>query len=150
MKKFLRQTRTHLIYNDGGRKAAGFAGEADDCVTRAIAIAAALDYRDVYDALSAGCKTERRSKRRSARSGVDTTRKWFKDYMAELGFTWVPTMSIGSGCRVHLRADELPAGRIICNVSRHVVAVIDGVVHDTHDPTRDGARCVYGYWTIRL
>jgi hypothetical protein len=58
----------------------------------------------------------------------------------------VPTMQIGSGCRVHLRADELPAGRIICQVSRHLCAVIDGVVYDTHDPTRDGTRCVYGYW----
>lgn len=25
-------------------------------------------------------------------------------------------------------------------------AVVDGVVRDTHDPSRDGTRCVYGYW----
>jgi hypothetical protein len=24
--------------------------------------------------------------------------------------------------------------------------VIDGVVHDTHDPRRGGTRCVYGYY----
>ena len=24
----------------------------------------------------------------------------------------------------------------------------DGVVHDTYDPSRDGTRCVYGYWRI--
>jgi len=24
--------------------------------------------------------------------------------------------------------------------------VIDGVLHDTHDCSRDGTRCVYGYW----
>lgn len=23
----------------------------------------------------------------------------------------------------------------------------DGVIRDTHDPSRDGTRCVYGYWT---
>jgi hypothetical protein len=27
------------------------------------------------------------------------------------------------------------------------MAVIDGVIHDTYDPSRDGKRCVYGYFT---
>jgi hypothetical protein len=26
------------------------------------------------------------------------------------------------------------------------VAVVDGVVRDTHDSSRDGTRCVYGFW----
>jgi len=56
-------------------------------------------------------------------------------------------MSIGSGTKVHLRAEDLPTGRIVVQASKHVVAVIDGVMHDTHDPSRDGTRCVYGYWT---
>ena len=55
-------------------------------------------------------------------------------------------MFIGSGCKVHLRNDELPAGRLIVCLSRHYTAVIDGVIHDTHDPSRGGTRCVYGYW----
>jgi len=25
--------------------------------------------------------------------------------------------------------------------------VLDGVIHDTHDPSRGGRRCVYGYWS---
>lgn len=37
-------------------------------------------------------------------------------------------------------------GRIIVRLSRHISAVIDGVIHDTYDPSRDGTRCVYGYW----
>jgi hypothetical protein len=45
-----------------------------------------------------------------------------------------------------LKADELPAGRLIVSVSKHLVAVIDGVAHDTHDPSRGGTRCVYGYY----
>jgi hypothetical protein len=64
-----------------------------------------------------------------------------------LGWTWTPTMAIGQGCRVHLRSDELPGGRLILSISRHVVAVIDGVTHDTYDPSRGGARCVYGYYS---
>ncbi len=38
-------------------------------------------------------------------------------------------------------------GRLIVSVSKHMTAVIDGVIHDTHNPSRDGTRCVYGYWT---
>jgi hypothetical protein len=29
---------------------------------------------------------------------------------------------------------------------QHAVAVIDGVIRDTFDPSRDGSRCVYGYY----
>jgi len=47
-------------------------------------------------------------------------------------------MRIGSGCKVHLRADELPPGRLIVKVSRHLVAVIDSAIHDTYDCSRDG------------
>jgi len=140
-------------FNDGGRAAAGYKGNAGDCVCRAIAIAADLPYQEVYDRLAEGNASQRKSKRtvkqaRSARNGIYTKRKWFKDYMLELGFQWTPTMQIGSGCQVHLKADELPGGRIICNVSKHVCAVIEGTIHDTHDPSRGGSRCVYGYWAL--
>lgn len=143
----------NFTYNDGGREAAGYIGKAGDCVCRAIAIAADLPYAEVYKRLAEGNATQRKSsntgkRSKSARNGIYTTRKWFKDYMLELGFEWTPTMTIGSGCKVHLTADELPAGRLVCNVSRHCVAVIDGMVQDTHDCTRDGTRCVYGYWRI--
>lgn len=143
----------NFTYNDGGREAAGYIGKAGDCVCRAIAIAADLPYAEVYKRLAEGNATQRKSsntgkRSKSARNGIFTTRKWFKDYMLELGFEWTPTMTIGSGCEVHLTADELPAGRLVCNVSRHCVAVIDGIVQDTHDSTRDGTRCVYGYWKV--
>jgi hypothetical protein len=68
--------------------------------------------------------------------------------MERLGFVWTPTMTIGSGCRVHLRDGELPMGRLVVSVSKHATAVIDGVIHDTHDPARGGTRCVYGFWKL--
>lgn len=135
-------------FNDGGRAAAGFKGTAGDCVTRAVAIASGRPYAEVYAALSKGQGEQRKSKGRTARNGVNTKRKWFRDYMASIGAKWTPTMQIGSGCKVHLRADELPGGRIIAAVSRHYVAVIDGVIHDNHNPARAGERCVYGYWSF--
>jgi hypothetical protein len=55
-------------------------------------------------------------------------------------------MQVGSGCTVHLREDELPSGTLIVAVSRHLTVVKDGVIYDNHDPSRDGTRCVYGYW----
>lgn len=59
-------------------------------------------------------------------------------------------MGIGTGCTVHLVSQELPGGRLIVSVSKHLTAVIDGVIHDTHNPSRSGTRCVYGYWQCPL
>jgi len=137
-------------YNDGGRKEAGYKGTAGDCVTRAIAIATEKPYQEIYTALNLLAISERTGKRKrgisSARTGV--YKQTYKKYLTELGWKWVPTMQIGQGCKVHLRSDELPPGRLIVCVSKHLVAVIDGVANDTHDPTRNGTRCVYGYFHL--
>lgn len=138
-----------FICNDGGREAAGYTGVAGDCVTRAVAIATGLAYQEVYDAINSVAKHERRIKRGRARStardGVRmrTTRR----YLESLGWKWTPTMGIGTGCTVHLKDGELPMGRLIVSVSKHLVAVIDGVIHDTFDDQREGTRCVYGYFS---
>jgi hypothetical protein len=137
-----------FVFDDGGRAATGFRGRTGDCTCRAIAIAAKMPYQAVYDLLNEQSAmqriTKRQPRRGSARTGI--YRPTIRQFLDDLGWTWTPTMRIGSGCRVHLRAGELPAGRLIVSVSRHVVAVIDGVIHDTHDPSRGGTRCVYGYW----
>jgi hypothetical protein len=141
--------RPAWIWDDGGRRAAGYTGLSGDCVTRAVAIATGRSYQEVYDAINRLAQRERRGSRKrgvsSARTGV--YRATIRRLMESFGWRWTPTMQIGSGCTVHLRAAELPAGRIVVALSKHVSAVIDGVVHDTQDPSRDGMRCVYGYWT---
>jgi hypothetical protein len=135
------------VYDDGGRRAAGFTGDAGDCVVRAIAIATQTDYRLVYDLVNSLAREERprTRSRSSARDGV--WRATYDKILIEMGWTWTPTMGIGTGCTVHLRADELPPGRLAVKLSRHMTAVVDGVVHDTYDPRRDGRRCVYGIWS---
>jgi hypothetical protein len=138
-----------VVITDGGREAAGYKGRAGDCFCRALAIAAEMSYQEAYELIDGYGSRERKSKRRrgksSARTGVysATARK----ILADLGWTWTPTMGIGTGCRVHVAADELPPGRLILNLSRHFSTCIDGVIHDTHDPSREGTRCVYGYWS---
>lgn len=143
-----------FIYDDGGRAASGRRGLTGDCVTRAVAIASGTSYAEVYAVLASGNAGQRitkrssksRAGRRTASSGIDVRRKWFREYMTSLGFVWRPTMGIGTGCTVHLRDGELPNGHLVVSVSRHSTAVIDGVIRDTFDPSRDGNRCVYGYW----
>ncbi|MGH9574872.1 MAG: hypothetical protein ACRD40_15250 [Candidatus Acidiferrales bacterium] len=135
-------------FDDGGRKCAGYKGKTGDCVVRSIAIGTGLPYQQVYDRVNELSKRERTGSRKrgksNARTGVykGTTHK----LLESLGWRWTPTMEIGSGCKVHLRANELPPGRLIVSVSGHLTVVIDGVIHDTHDPSRRGTRCVYGYW----
>jgi hypothetical protein len=76
--------------------------------------------------------------------------KAYKPYLAELGAIWTPTMRIGSGTTVHLVEWELPYEPwLIVRLSKHVAAVRQGVVYDTHDPCRGGTRAVYGYWRVR-
>ena len=138
----------YMVQDDGGRAEAGFKGQTGDCVTRSIAIATGKPYKEVYDALNLMAKDERipkgRKTRSSARTGV--RRKVYEKYLESIGWQWIPTMKIGSGCRVHLRGDELPKDRIIVRVTHHITCMIDGVLHDNYDCTRQGTRCVYGYF----
>jgi hypothetical protein len=124
--------------NDGGRAAYFTAKGVGDCVTRAVAIATGKDYKQVYDEIT-------RLVGYTPRDGVRHCHT--KKVMAHFGGSWHPLMEVGKGCRNHLRAGEIPMhGRIVCNVSKHVCAVIDGVLNDTYDCSREGNRCVYGYW----
>lgn len=142
-------------YDDGGRSDAGYKGKTGDCVTRSIAIATGKPYKEVYEALTKYAKAYAMSRNdaqakymrmhgTSPRNGVH--RNVYQSYLESIGWVWISTMGIGSGCEVHLKADELPSGTIIARVSKHMSAVVDGVVHDIFDPSRNGRRCVYGYF----
>lgn len=52
------------MFNDGGRLAAGFKGQAGDCACRAIAITTGEPYLTVYRALNVLTKSERTSIRK--------------------------------------------------------------------------------------
>lgn len=146
-----------FVYNDGGRSETR-KGSTGDCVCRSIAIITGKPYEEVYNYLAIGNAKQKigrggviksKDRKRTASRGINTNRKWFKDYMISLGFVWTPTMLIGQGCKVHLKDGELPMGKLIVLVSRHYTAVIDGVINDNHNPDRDGTRCVYGYYTYQ-
>ena len=136
-------------FNDGGLQEAGYKSGSKDCTVRAIAIATGIKYETVLKdlwALNCNTKTKKRYPEscspRDGQTGMKTVRK----YMESIGWTWVPTMFIGSGCNVHLRDGELPDGRLVVRVSHHLTAVVNGVINDTHNCSRNEYRCVYGYF----
>jgi hypothetical protein len=126
-----------FVEHDGGREAAGYKGETGDCVVRAIAIAANMPYKQVYKDLYA-------LSGKSPRGGVE--KRVYRKYLEGMGWKWVPTMEFGKGCRVHLKSDELPDRCLIVSLSKHLAAVVNGTLYDTHDCSRGGKRCVYGYF----
>jgi len=138
-----------FVFHDGGRAAAGYRGKTGNCVSRSIAIATGKTYWEVYDALNRLAQAERTGERKRRRSSCRTGvyRRTYQAYLEALGWRWTATMSVGSGCKVHLRSSELPEGPLIVKVSRHLTTVIDGVLYDTHDCSRGGTRCVYGYFS---
>lgn len=139
---------TPWVYDDGGRAAAGVRGGQGDCVCRAIAIATGKPYREVFDLILDYAADERptKSQRRPSDPLNGVHAPLTRRILADLGWHWFPMMGIGTGTVFHLRPDELPGGTVIVRCSKHIVTVIDGVVHDTYDPSRRGRRGVYGMW----
>ena len=119
-----------------------------DCAVGAISIATGKGYGEIAEMVKRYAKNEKIGKCKRGRSSV--TRGVYnytiKKIMGELGWVWTPTMMIGTGCKVHLASGELPWGRLVVSVSKHLTCVINGVIHDSYDCSRGGTRCVYGFW----
>jgi len=144
----------HWKYNDGSRYNYFKGKQVGDCVIRAIAIATDKDYLEVYKDIKEQNKLYAKNNRDyvakqirqsspSPRNGVYT--KVYKPYLQSLGWSYYATMGIGTGCKVHVKSEELPKGRLILSLSKHLTAMVDGVINDTYDCTRGGTRCVYSF-----
>jgi len=151
--RFSRPKTETFKFNPGGWT--GGIKHRRDCGPRAVAIATDQPYQVVYDELQrrqeelrlkSNSKWAYEKKPHTNKVHLGTAMIVVKEYLQSLGWTWVATMGIGTGCKVHLKANELPKGRILCRVSRHFVAVVDGVINDTYNGSREGTRCVYGYF----
>ena len=121
--------------NDGGRSLSKRPRQKNDCTVRALAIARGLSYDDAYDILkNAG---------RSCSRGFH-----FPDWMASQ--VWGRKISfpaVKGQRRMNPAAFVVafPNGRYICQVAKHIFAVVDGVVHDIFENAPD--RCIYSiYW----
>src|SRR5262245_1202171 len=140
-------------FNDGGRASAGINGSNGDCVTRAIAIATGKCYLEVYNALQNGLRHQIEIERRreleygllrqikpkaTPLTGLDE--RVFAPYLKWLGWEFVHKPLGPDGKPLRLQPKSLPKGRLIVLVSRHLVAVIDGVLHDTYYSAARGRR----------
>ena len=134
--KDLNDNVSAYVNNDGGRAATGRKGSARDCGVRALAIATGASYSDCYAELAQANKDAGHEK--SARNGI------FKDVynkvLARHGWVWHAAPKFDGR---KARCSDMPRGTVIARQSRHFVAVVNGVPHDTFDSSQ---KMVYGYW----
>ena len=114
-------------WNDGGRAEAGRRGKSNDCVVRAICIAADLDYAKVYAAVNDACLEH--CGKSLARNG--SPKRVTAKAMKQFGFKRI-------GFR---RGETIPTyaeayarfGVCIVKTTRHVAALKDGALQDVFD-----------------
>src|ERR1043165_6455934 len=96
-------------YTDSGREGAGFSGERADCTVRALAACLGIPYAEAHARLK-------------AQGRKDRCRFTFRLHSEALGFELVPELS---GKRLSHVLAEIPSGRFLVRVSKHIFAVVD-------------------------
>lgn len=122
--------------SDAGRSQSRRPKQTNDCTVRALALARGIEYDSAYDLL--------------ANAGRKCARGFFLGDWLE-GQPWAEKIrfpAIKGQRRMNPAAftEQFKEGRYICRVSKHVFAVIDGVVYDTFESRPD--RCIYTAWRI--
>ena len=127
---------TSFVYNDGGREQAGFKTQTD-CGIRALSIACEISYKEARAILKKAAKNGKQGNGQIA-NGI--YKEDLNAALETLGFKWYSAPKFeGRKAKYH----DLPNGRVIARMSKHFVAVIDNVIHDTWDSSE---KMVYGYW----
>lgn len=115
------------VISDGGRSRYTAIPSRHDCVVRAVALAANLDYQGVYTRLRSiapALETE----------GINIHGAAFIHYMRHLGFIRVEGVTT---------MQDIPKGRVIACTGGHYTAILDGVIYDTRN---ESDRPVTHYW----
>lgn len=124
------------ISTDGGRATSARPKQKSDCTVRALAIARSLSYDDAYDLLKdAGRKCSRGFQFSTWLNAQEWARR-----------TSFPAVKGQRRMNPATFVQQFPSGRHICQVAKHVFAVIDGVVFDAFENRPD--RCIYAAWSI--
>lgn len=125
---------------DAGRSDSRRPRQRNDCTVRALAVACGIHY-DVAHALlaAAGRATGKRFDLKS----------WAK--VSDVGskrFTWRGFPAVKGERRMDPErfAAAHPRGAYILKTAKHVIACVDGIVHDDRRPLP--GRCVYGGWAV--
>ncbi len=126
--------RPRFVYNDYGVPMKGKKESTVQATCRAIAIGTLLPYTAVLETLTWERDYRLNQRKQNVNKLFDRVRH---EYLLDLGWTWVVCAAIGTGCRVHLKREELPHGRIIVRVSKYLTTMIDGQIHDVFDVSRE-------------
>jgi hypothetical protein len=121
---------------DMGRSMSRRPRQSNDCTVRALATVKGMAYDDAYDLLA--------TEGRKCAHGFKMP-EWLNSqpWARKIPFQAVKgqrRMNPSTFCVTY------PKGRYICRVAKHVFAITDGVVHDTHPERPD--RCIYTAWEI--
>ena len=126
----------NFIFNDGGRKEAGYKGSAGDCAARAMSIALNIPYKTAYSELAKANKDHGKAK--SARNGI--SKDIYSDVLKLHGWFWNPSPKfIGRKAK----CKDMPIGTVIARQAGHYVTVVNGIPQDTWDSSE---KMVYGFW----
>lgn len=125
-----------MLLDDSGRSKSTRPKQKNDCTVRAIALVRGMGYDEAYDLMA--------EEGRKCSKGFDIV-KWLKkqSWAKKMAFPAVKgerRMNPAKFCETYKE------GKYICRVSKHVFAVIDGVVHDTFESRPD--RCIYTAWKV--
>ena len=130
------------VYDDGGRKDAGFKGDTGDCAVRAIAIVSGRPYIEVYRTMAAEMKAAgysasgnayatRENKRKAPRKrGQLTAVKVQEKVMRMFGLEKV---KLPAGAKPTFAEAHATHGNCVARTAKHVAALKDGALRDLWD-----------------
>lgn len=124
------------LASDAGRSASKRPKQKNDCTVRALAAVRSLPYDEAYDILA-------EAGRKCSRGFLFS--KWIND---QPWATRIAFPAVKGQRRMNPAAftERFRTGRYICQVAKHVFAVIEGVVYDDFENRPD--RCIYACWQI--
>ena len=134
------------VIGDGGKLAAGFFKENNDCAVRAIAFATGVSYSKAHDLFTAA---GRKHGKGSSLEMIDRVAANFMSARTNLGryhttptgqrrLGWCPTLA------TFLK--EHPTGKYVVIIRRHAVAIINGKCYDSF--VNSGSKPVSAFYKV--
>ena len=117
--------------------------ERNDCTVRALAISTNTDYNTAHDFL--------KERGRRCRKSFLFPKKRSDDCALGYEFVWKPFPLLCGKRRMSPKrfARKFSKGVYICKTTKHVYAVVDGVINDTEKIDWFDGKCVYGCWEVK-
>ena len=138
MADYYKDTKYFCLYNANPSRKDGKKWNKGDCVIRAFAVAADIDWIEAFDWLVKNARNT---------YNVPNDKGNYEYVFEKYGFVrksikvekGKKRMTVEGFCKEHKK------GRFILNVANHLTPVVDGVCYDTWNPAN---KCVYSYYEL--